>query len=108
MCGTEIRKDLTLTPVAEGSCACCSTDASTSKETTTAVVTEPGMVFELGGLSCGSCVQRVEKAVRGVAGVDSATVSLVSGGTSSLTVVGTASSESIGSAVVTVGYTVAQ
>lgn len=107
MCGTEMRKNLTLTPVVESSCACCSTDASTSQATTAAAVNEMGTVFELAGLTCGSCVQRVEKAVNDIAGVDSASVSLVSGGASSLRVVGTAAPELVSAAVVAAGYTVA-
>lgn len=101
MCGTNIREDLKLTPIQESSCACCSTPAIA-----TAPVDTSGTVYELEGLTCGHCVQTVEKAVLNVVGVDSATIVLVSGGISSLTVAGPATPELVGAAVVGAGYTV--
>jgi Cu+-exporting ATPase len=58
----------------------------------------------LEGLTCGHCVQTVEKAVSGVSGVRSAAVDLVPGGTSRLSVTGTADQESLAEAVRSSGY----
>ncbi|HEX9226018.1 MAG TPA: cation transporter [Arthrobacter sp.] len=56
------------------------------------------------GLTCGHCVQTVEKAVAGVSGVELATVDLVPGGTSRLSVTGTADHEALTEAVRSSGY----
>jgi copper chaperone CopZ len=58
----------------------------------------------LEGLTCGHCVQTVEKAVSGVAGVELATVDLVPGGRSRLNVTGTADQEALTEAVRSSGY----
>ncbi|WP_373418375.1 heavy-metal-associated domain-containing protein [Arthrobacter sp. BF1] len=50
----------------------------------------------------------MERAVRAVDGVDSATVTLVPGGASSLSVSGSATPELVGAAVVAAGYTFTQ
>ncbi|MHA7306848.1 heavy-metal-associated domain-containing protein [Arthrobacter sp. TMN-49] len=101
MCGTKKREALNLTPTQESSCACCSTPAISS-----APADAPGAVYELEGLICGHCVQTVEKSVRAVAGADSVTVTLVAGSTSTLTVAGPATPETVRAAVVSAGYTV--
>lgn len=101
MCGTNNRDDLSLTPLQESSCACCSTPAIS-----TASAEPSGTVYELEGLTCGHCVQTVEQSVRAVAGADSVAVSLVAGSTSILTVAGTAIPEMVRAAVASAGYTV--
>ena len=108
MSGTEIRKNLVLTPAPESSCACCATPAATALEATTRPADATGAVYGLEGLTCGGCVQSVERAVRAVDGVDSATVTLVPGGASSLSVSGSATPELVGAAVVAAGYTFTQ
>ncbi|WP_164520290.1 heavy-metal-associated domain-containing protein [Specibacter cremeus] len=65
-----------------------------------------GTAYELEGLTCGHCVESVTTAVRPMADVDSATVDLVAGGTSTLTVSGSATTEDIRAAVAAAGYTV--
>jgi copper chaperone CopZ len=60
--------------------------------------------YTLEGLTCGHCVQTVEKAVSGVSGVELATVDLVPGGTSRLSVTGTAEQEALAEAVRSSGY----
>ena len=57
--------------------------------------------FRISGMSCAACSAKVEKAVRSVKGVDSCSVSLL---TNSMTVEGTASVQSIISAVGAAGY----
>ncbi|NVN00276.1 heavy-metal-associated domain-containing protein [Arthrobacter sp. SDTb3-6] len=101
MCGTNNREDLKLTPVQESSCACCSTPAISTQSADTS-----GTVYELEGLTCGHCVQTVEKAVRAVTGADSVAVTLVAGSASTLTVAGPVNPETVRAAVVTAGYTV--
>lgn len=108
MCGTDMRQDFTLTPSAKSSCECCATPAATTPATMATPAKASGTVYELEGLTCGSCVQSVEKAVHNVVGVDSATIDLASGGTSSLTVAGSAAPELVRAAVVAAGYSVTQ
>jgi len=61
--------------------------------------------FDVTGMSCAACSARVEKAVNAVAGVSSCSVSLL---TNSMNVEGTASAETIISAVVKAGYGAAE
>ncbi|KUM37455.1 hypothetical protein AR539_09375 [Arthrobacter sp. EPSL27] len=56
------------------------------------------------GLTCGHCVQTVEKAVSRVSGVESAAVDLVPGGTSRLSVTGTVDRAALTEAVRSSGY----
>ena len=58
--------------------------------------------YDVGGMSCAACSARVEKAVGGVEGVSSCSVSLL---TNSMTVEGTASPDEIIRAVEKAGYT---
>ncbi|MEO8222363.1 MAG: heavy-metal-associated domain-containing protein [Specibacter sp.] len=58
------------------------------------------------GLTCGSCVQSVRTAVLAVAGVSSASIDLIPGGASTLTVSGSVTPEDIRSAVAVAGYSV--
>lgn len=101
MCGTQTPQDLILTSATESSCNCCSSGSKAAK-----TVPRPGTAYSVEGLSCGSCVQRVESAVRAVAGVDSTSIDLVPRGTSTMTVSGTAAPEEIHSAVTAAGYSV--
>ena len=57
--------------------------------------------FEVTGMSCAACSARVEKAVSGIEGVTSCSVSLL---TNSMGVEGSASNEAIIKAVVDAGY----
>jgi copper chaperone CopZ len=59
------------------------------------------------GLTCGHCVQTVEKAVSALEGVESASVDLVAGGRSRLTVAGTVSDAAVRQAVTSAGYSLA-
>ena len=101
MCAPEAPTDLILTPTTESSCGCCSTTAKTTESADAF-----GTAYAVEGLTCGHCVQTVETAVRAVAGVDSATITLVPGGTSTMTVSGQAAPEDIHAAVAAAGYTV--
>jgi copper chaperone len=108
MCGTsESRTQLPLASKAQQGCGCCSPAAET-RATATAdgqpAAQGSDAQYALEGLTCGHCVRTVEEAVSGVSGVESATVDLVPGGTSRLTVTGTADRESLAEAVSTSGY----
>jgi copper chaperone CopZ len=103
MCGTENRTQLPLASSASG-CSCCSTEASS--EPTTAAGTG-AVEFALDGLTCGHCVQTVEKAVAALDGVESASVDLVPGGRSRLLVGGRADEAAVREAVTSAGYTLA-
>jgi copper chaperone len=98
MCGTESRKELPLVSNASG-CSCCSTGA-TEEFVAVAGDTE----YALEGLTCGHCVQTVEKAVAAVDGVEAASVELVPGGRSRLVVSGAAADAAVREAVTSAGY----
>lgn len=103
MCVPEAPTDLILTPATESSCGCCSTATKTTEAANLV-----GTAYAVEGLSCGHCVQTVETAVWAVAGVNAASITLVPGGTSTLTVSGQASEEDIRAAVAAAGYTVTE
>lgn len=99
MCGTESRAQLPLASSEQHGCSCCS--PGSGKQTAAPV---SGTEYALEGLTCGHCVETVEKAVSGVAGVRSASVDLVPGGTSRLTVAGTPEASALREAVRSSGY----
>ena len=102
MCGTDNRTEFPLSAAEPSGCSCCSPDAGTQT---------PGPVegfeYSVEGLTCGHCVQTVEKAVKAVDGVKSATVDLVAGGVSRLTVAGTVTGTAVREAVSGAGYSIA-
>ena len=92
-------------------CSCCS-PAGHAQEAPAAVVisdadTPSLRTFGVEGLTCGHCVQTVEKAVSGLDGVESASVDLVAGGRSGLTVAGSATDAAVRQAVTSAGYSLA-
>ncbi|MET3948322.1 copper chaperone [Arthrobacter sp. UYCu512] len=99
MCGTEARTELPLAATGQGGCSCCAPAAATPQ----APIAE-GAAYLLEGLTCGHCVQTVEKAVSALHGVESVAVELVSGGASRLTVAGTAGRSAVEEAVTDAGY----
>lgn len=108
MCGTsESRTQLPLASTAQQGCGCCSPAAGTRPAAAADV--QPAAQgstaqYAVEGLTCGHCVRTVEQAASGVAGVEAATVDLVPGGTSLLTVTGTADREALEEAVSASGY----
>lgn len=64
------------------------------------------MEFTVEGLTCGHCVQTVEKAVSALMGVESASLELVPGGRSRLFVRGKVTGTAVREAVTSAGYTV--
>ena len=113
MCGTtETRTQLPLASAAQHGCSCCSPsgaaqDAAPATATAASPAAASGPEYALEGLTCGHCVQTVEKAVAGLAGVETATVKLVAGGTSRLTITGSAQPEALAEAVRSSGYVLA-
>lgn len=114
MCASNTPNDLTLTPVSGSGCGCCSTD-STSMNSSPAVASKAVLAeavptetadtsYALEGLTCGHCVKSVETAVAALSGVDSATVELISGAVSTLSVTGDASRDTVQAAVEKAGY----
>ena len=101
MCGIENPTQLPLLPSAPG-CSCCSTDVSSAPAGPTAA---DAAEFGVEGLTCGHCVQTVEKAVSDVDGVESASVELVPGGRSRLLIGGRADDAAVREAVSSAGYT---
>lgn len=111
MCGTsESRTELPLASAAQSGCGCCSPASDTRAASSTAArpqVQASVAQYALEGLTCAHCVRTVEKALSGVAGVRSATVELVPGGTSRLNVTGTADQEALAEAIRSSGYALA-
>lgn len=99
MCGTNNRTELPLAAPEPSGCSCCSPGARTQTQTPA-----EGFEYLVEGLTCGHCVQTVEQAVSAVAGVESATVELVVGGVSRLTVAGAADVSAVRNAVTGAGY----
>lgn len=102
MCGTDTRTELPLITPEQSGCGCCSTEATAQTP-----AAADGSVYDLEGLTCGHCAQTVEKAVTSVDGVEAVSIELVAGGTSRLTVAGTARTASIRDAVTGAGYSFA-
>ncbi|MEV8085522.1 heavy-metal-associated domain-containing protein [Pseudarthrobacter oxydans] len=103
MCGTENRTELPLAASTAG-CSCCSPGAASASAFPAAAGTETDE-FAVEGLTCGHCVQTVEKAVAALDGVESVSVDLVSGGRSRLVVAGAADEAAVREAVTSAGYT---
>jgi copper chaperone CopZ len=95
---TPSRTELPLTS-SSSRCACCSTDKGIATGAKAA-----GAEFSVEGLTCGGCVASVEKAVKAIDGVDTATVELVPGGVSRLVVSGPADPSAVRDAVTSAGY----
>jgi copper chaperone len=92
-------------------CSCCS-PAGHPQEAPAAVVISDADApslrrFAVEGLTCGHCVQTVEKAVSALDGVESASVDLVAGGRSGLAVAGSAPDAAVRQAVTAAGYSLA-
>lgn len=90
--------ELNLTPVQEPSCGCGAARQAAQAPPAGAVH------FDLQGLTCGSCVNKVETLVGKLDGVESAAVALVPGGTSILSVTGGISADAVTAAVIAAGY----
>jgi len=114
MCDSGNRNELTLTPARDSSCSCCSPAApSGPAETSDAASERPhgaAATLDVGldGLTCGHCVQTVEKALSAVDGVESTSIELVPGGTSRLRVTGTADLSAVRDALAPTGYSLSE
>jgi copper chaperone CopZ len=95
---TPPRTELPLTASASG-CGCCSTEATRNLRENDA-----GVEYNLEGLTCGGCVASVQRALSALDGVDAATIDLVPGGVSCLTVTGSAAISAVRDAVTSAGY----
>ena len=84
-------------------CNCCSTGATARPPQKTA-----DAEYAVEGLTCGHCVETVQRAATAVEGVTAATVELVAGGTSRLLITGAAHHVAIREAVAAAGYTISR
>lgn len=84
MCGTS-SSDLTLTDKSSGGCACCAPQ-NTAAELAPAAADDVTASFAVTGLTCGSCASRVSSAISALNEVKDVKIDLVSGGTSTVTV----------------------
>jgi copper chaperone len=96
-------------PLADASCACCSTSVSGSSSPTAELNATSGAVvaqFQVDGMTCGHCVASVTEEVSQLAGVTAVTVDLVAGGTSTVSVTSDIplDDETVASAVDEAGY----
>ncbi|MFJ5956229.1 heavy-metal-associated domain-containing protein [Paenarthrobacter sp. NPDC092416] len=89
---------LPLTAASSLRCGCCSDEARTTPPA------ETGIEYGVEGLTCGGCVASIERAVKAVDGVDTASVELVPGGVSRLIITGSAGSPAVQHAVMSAGY----
>jgi copper chaperone len=92
-------------------CSCCSPTGHAQEAPAAVVISDaaaPSLrTFAVEGLTCGHCVQTVEKAISALDGVESASVDLVAGGRSGLTVAGSATDAAVRQAVTAAGYSLA-
>ena len=92
-------------------CSCCSPAGHAPKAPSAVANYDAGTgsrrTFAVEGLTCGHCVQTVEKAISALDGVESASVDLVPGGRSGLTVAGSAPDAAVRQAVTSAGYSLA-
>ncbi|HEY9356898.1 MAG TPA: heavy-metal-associated domain-containing protein [Arthrobacter sp.] len=88
---------------AHAGCGCCSTSGATPPRQETS-----DAEFLVEGLTCGHCVETVQKAASAVNGVRSAAVELVAGGTSRLRISGSADPAAVREAVTAAGYTISR
>lgn len=84
-------------------CNCCSTGALASPQRNTA-----DAEYSVTGLTCGHCVETVQRAAAAVEGVTAASVELVAGGASRLLISGSADHVAIREAVSAAGYTMSR
>ncbi|MBE0010240.1 MULTISPECIES: heavy-metal-associated domain-containing protein [unclassified Arthrobacter] len=82
MCGTP--SNLTLTDTSSSECACCAPQDNKTKSVPAAGSLSAS--FGVTGLTCGSCASRVSSAVGEIDDVTDVQIDLVSGGTSTVTV----------------------
>lgn len=109
----ENRTELPL--AASAGCSCCSpaadAQADAQKAPAAVVMSDAAApsqrTFAIEGLTCGHCVRTVEKAVSALDGVESASVDLVAGGRSGLTVAGPVADAAVRQAVTSAGYSLA-
>lgn len=104
-------------PLTSSGCSCCGPAAAghrseTGQTPTAAAAHSDGETtlqrnFAVEGMTCGHCVRTVEAAVSALDGVTSASVGLVPGGLSRLTVEGSAPDAAVRDAVAAAGYALA-
>ncbi|MCO4264339.1 heavy-metal-associated domain-containing protein [Pseudarthrobacter sp. MDT3-26] len=99
MSASPVRTELPIVAAETAGCSCCSTPSAKQLSHQA-----EGTEYSVTGLTCGHCVQTVEKAVTALDGVTSAAVELVAGGTSRLSVSGPHTETSVRDAVTAAGY----
>lgn len=84
MCGT-LSSELTLTDKSSAGCACCAPQEP-AVQSVPAAADDVTVNFAVTGLTCGSCASRVTSAISALDEVKDVQIDLVSGGTSTVTV----------------------
>lgn len=72
----------------EQSCSYCAAESGTTDRSIISPGVDVATSFGVVGLSCGGCASSVEKAVSTLEGVNDVSVKVVTGGTSTLTILG--------------------
>lgn len=94
---TTSRTELSLTSSSSG-CGCCSNGTIADPST------ETGNAYGVEGLTCAGCVASLQRAASAVEGVESASVALVPGGVSRLSITGSAEASAIRAATAAAGF----
>ncbi|HAG59415.1 MAG TPA: copper chaperone [Arthrobacter bacterium] len=99
MSAPQVRTELPIVAAENAGCSCSATPSAKQPSPRA-----EGTDYSVTGLTCGHCVQTVEKAVTALDGVTSAAVELVAGGTSRLSVSGPHTEAAVRDAVTAAGY----
>ncbi|MFI7495647.1 heavy-metal-associated domain-containing protein [Kocuria sp. M4R2S49] len=98
-------------PMVSTGCACCAPAPASEQTVPVAAAAEPSAgaaaSYPVEGMTCGHCARSVTEEVTALEGVDEVRIDLVAGGTSTVTVHGTAAPEAVRAAVEAAGYTAA-
>lgn len=106
-CGSSSTESSTVAaPAAAATGGCCGSKSKQSASVDTLSVGAFTETFDVDGMTCSGCVTRVSKAVGDIAGAQSVSIDLVSGGVSKMTVSSAMSLDraDVAAAVATTGY----
>ncbi|NMR31875.1 heavy-metal-associated domain-containing protein [Crystallibacter degradans] len=108
MCGSTVQ-ETSLNANSSPCCSCCGPAQDSELETQTAAPAATESQYLVDGMTCGGCASRVSREIGRLDGVADVQVSLVPGGTSTITVRSTMplSREAVHAAVADTGYELA-
>jgi copper chaperone CopZ len=95
-------------PMASTGCACCAPAPATDQAAPATEVSAAAgttATYPVEGMTCGHCAARVTEELTALNGVSGVHIDLVAGGSSTVTVTGSAAPEAVRAAVADAGYT---